>query len=482
MNWREIEVLVQRLRERLGESMYLERIIAPERPRFPAKYIKSEWALKLRGKRQEAWVVFSVRPRRPYLAFYPAKALRLAPEATRSPFDLEVSRHLKDSRLLSVETPPRERIILLWFAGDEEELGLVLLLIPAAPEALLIARDGRILTSTRKGREGKFEIPGGAQAPAEPPVRPELANPEDFHRAVDHELELEAFALRLAAAEKELRALAKHAKDRRRQSQTSVDEARSEPDWKRFGELMKATLPNAPEPEKAKKGLVRMIQDFESEEIVEVPADPKYSASDQTERFFQLARRKARRLEEAQIRLDGANEILKRAEGELARLPEPTDWAALEKLERAAGVQAEPAAPKAGKKKGGWLGKSFRSKDGLSILVGRSRDENLELTFKHARGNDLWMHVRGRPGAHVVIPLSPGKSAPLETLLDAAVLALHYSGGEKWGKTEVDYTFKKHVKRIKDSTEASYTHNKTLMVAPDQARLKRLLGGENSSS
>jgi len=112
------------------------------------------------------------------------------------------------------------------------------------------------------------------------------------------------------------------------------------------------------------------------------------------------------------------------------------------------------------------------------VMVGRSRDENLELTFKHARGNDIWLHVRGRPGAHVVVPLQPGKSAPLETLLDAALLAVYYSGGEKWGKTEVDYTYKKYVKRIKDSTEASYTNNKTLLVDQDASRLKRLLASQ----
>jgi predicted ribosome quality control (RQC) complex YloA/Tae2 family protein len=126
----------------------------------------------------------------------------------------------------------------------------------------------------------------------------------------------------------------------------------------------------------------------------------------------------------------------------------------------------------------GWPGKSFLSKDGLIIWVGRSKDENLELTFKHSRGNDLWMHIRGKPGAHVLIPLASGKSAPLETLLDAATLAVYYSGGEKWGKTEVDYTFKKYVKRIKNSTEASYIHNKTLMIEVDPARLKRLLAKE----
>lgn len=122
-----------------------------------------------------------------------------------------------------------------------------------------------------------------------------------------------------------------------------------------------------------------------------------------------------------------------------------------------------------------WTGKAYFSRDGFAILAGKSKDENLELTFKIARGNDLWMHVRGRPGAHVLVPVPSGKSVPLETLLDAAQLVLFFSGGKNWGKTEVDYTFKKHVKRIKDSSEASYTQNKTLIVAPDAERLERLL-------
>ena len=100
----------------------------------------------------------------------------------------------------------------------------------------------------------------------------------------------------------------------------------------------------------------------------------------------------------------------------------------------------------------------------------------MELTFKTAKGNDVWLHVRARPGAHVVIPLAQGKTAPLETLLDAAVLAVVHSGGVSWGKTEVDYTFRKHVRRIPKSTEVTYTRSKTLLVEPDPKRLARLGG------
>jgi predicted ribosome quality control (RQC) complex YloA/Tae2 family protein len=106
--------------------------------------------------------------------------------------------------------------------------------------------------------------------------------------------------------------------------------------------------------------------------------------------------------------------------------------------------------------------------------VGRNASENLELTFKIARGNDIWLHVKARPGSHTVILLPPNRSASLETLLDAANLCILYSGGRDWGKTEVDYTLRKHVKKIKNQTEVSYSSPKTLSVVLDAARLKRL--------
>ena len=49
--------------------------------------------------------------------------------------------------------------------------------------------------------------------------------------------------------------------------------------------------------------------------------------------------------------------------------------------------------------------REFRSSTGAAILVGRGADRNDELTFKVARGNDLWLHTRDVPGAHVVVPL-----------------------------------------------------------------------------
>jgi predicted ribosome quality control (RQC) complex YloA/Tae2 family protein len=123
-------------------------------------------------------------------------------------------------------------------------------------------------------------------------------------------------------------------------------------------------------------------------------------------------------------------------------------------------------------------GKQYRSEEGLIILSGRNLAENLEATFKIARGNDLWFHVKGKPGSHTVVLLPPKRTASLETLLDAAEVCILHSGGKDWGKTEVDYTYRKFVKKIKNQTDVSYTHNKTLSVVPNQARLTRLFSDE----
>lgn len=496
LNWKEIEALANHIRPEV-EGLFLDRIIVPERPRFPGGYLKGEWAIRLTGRRSEGVFLFSVRTRHPYFSFIPGKGPKAATSATRSPFDLELSKHLKGQRLTRFETLHRERTVVLWF----DDLGLVMSLIPAAPEALLVRRKGdslSVISRSRAARGGGsvgYAFPDGLKAPENPPFRAEIfSSVSAFSRELESTLELEAFDLRLSAALREVRSLDKQAVERMRHTETALREAENDQNWQRFGDLLKASMHEQPEitpidstlkSSKAFKGVthIRRVSDYETEQEIALPSDPKLDVSQQVEKYYQLAHRKARRIEEASTRFSGLKETHDRLAGLLASPPQAGDWKGLERLERAAfggsgagTVASESALAGRNKKAGAWLGKSFVSRDGLSILVGRSKDENLELTFKHSRGNDIWMHVRGRPGAHLLIPLQPGKSAPLETLLDAAVLCIYYSGGEKWGKTEVDYTFKKYVKRIKDSTEASYTNNKTLIVEPEQERLKRLLG------
>lgn len=121
----------------------------------------------------------------------------------------------------------------------------------------------------------------------------------------------------------------------------------------------------------------------------------------------------------------------------------------------------------------------FVSAEGYPIWVGRNKEQNDRLTLRLANGNDLWLHVGGgRPGSHVVVRLPKAKTASLETLLDAATLAVHFSKARGEGRIEVVYTQRKHVRKPKGLPAGAVVpaQTKSITVLRDEVRLRRLLG------
>ncbi|HET9753459.1 MAG TPA: NFACT RNA binding domain-containing protein, partial [Myxococcales bacterium] len=113
------------------------------------------------------------------------------------------------------------------------------------------------------------------------------------------------------------------------------------------------------------------------------------------------------------------------------------------------------------------------------ILVGRSARDNDALTFRVARGNDVWLHVRGVQGAHVVIP-GAGAAPDARTLGDASLLAVHFSSARGQDAVEVAWTRCKHVRKPKGAAPGSVivTQEKVLRVRADEERLQALLRTE----
>lgn len=127
----------------------------------------------------------------------------------------------------------------------------------------------------------------------------------------------------------------------------------------------------------------------------------------------------------------------------------------------------------------------FVSAEGYPIWVGRNNEQNDRLTMRLANGNDLWLHVGGgRPGSHVVVRLPKGKTASLETLLDAGALAVHFSKARGESRIDVVYTQKKHVRKPKGLPAGAVVpaQTKTLTVHRDEARLARLLAGTDEQT
>lgn len=485
LNWREIEKIVSWIKPHIV-GMFVDRVIVPARAEFSAGYLKNEWCLRLTSRGREAAFIFSVRPRRPSMDRIDGKGPRASPHATRSGFDLSLHKILSGRKIVDFEAVAKERTAILWVEGETSgRFGLVMTLIPALPEAYLIEEtpEGKlaIVARSRNITEAEFVRPDGSGSPPDMKVRsPELDSLENYHRALRESLDLEAFDHRMAAVRTRITQDLKQSKTRLGQNERTLFEAERESNYQHLGDRLKAAMGLHPA---LTEQNTRKVFDWETEVESEIPCDPKLSLKEQVEKFYALAKRKDRRISEAKLRVETFQEKLQklelfRAETNAIALSALRGKAKITELvpyETKLGITIGAPAKAEAKATRGWSGKTFLSKEGLPILVGRSKDENLELTFKFARGNDLWMHVRGKPGAHAVIPLRSQKNASLETLLDAAILCIHYSNGANWGKTEVDYTHKKYVKRIRDSSEASYVNNKTLIVDLDPKRLKELL-------
>lgn len=87
------------------------------------------------------------------------------------------------------------------------------------------------------------------------------------------------------------------------------------------------------------------------------------------------------------------------------------------------------------------------SSDGYSIYIGRSAGQNEQVTFTIGASDDLWLHARGLPGAHVIIK-SGGREVPERTLYEAAVLAAHFSKGRGEASVEVEISRRRLVRRV----------------------------------
>ena len=105
--------------------------------------------------------------------------------------------------------------------------------------------------------------------------------------------------------------------------------------------------------------------------------------------------------------------------------------------------------------------------DGLVALVGRNSRQNEELTFGLAAPDDLWLHARGVPGAHVIVRCQ-GKPASEAAILRAAELAAYYSAAQTEADALVVVVPRRRVRRLPGGHpgQVIYSGERTLRVRP----------------
>lgn len=214
-----------------------------------------------------------------------------------------------------------------------------------------------------------------------------------------------------------------------------------------------------------------------------IALDPKRSPQENLTHTFE----RAKKLERAQALVESELETAR------ARVRDLEDLDA-----RSRAPECDPAALDAQAVERGWLDapqeadvrkrkeppprlpyRSFRGLHGSEIRVGRSARDNDDLTFRHARGNDAWLHTADAPGSHVVICLSGAPDPDPEDLLDAAHLAVHFSPLRDRGRASVHVARRKEVHKPRGAKAGLVTLSggRILDLRVQPERLARLLKG-----
>jgi predicted ribosome quality control (RQC) complex YloA/Tae2 family protein len=244
------------------------------------------------------------------------------------------------------------------------------------------------------------------------------------------------------------------------------------------------------------------VVDYWSEDLkeIEIPLDPALSPQANLEKFYKNAKKARRgikmiaaRRAETEQEKDYLQEIIFQLE-ELLRglelVDDTREEEARELLELAADLagkrQPEPSPAK--KKKGGRKQnkqvrpsghKSSRTRgttriEGVAggiIYLGLNALGNENIYRRLGAPEDLWFHVKGRPGAHVLLKTAPGRPESEAEIAQAARLAATNSPARNEPKVEVTICRLKHLKKPKHARPGLVLLAgpvKTLTVSPRQ--------------
>ncbi len=212
---------------------------------------------------------------------------------------------------------------------------------------------------------------------------------------------------------------------------------------------------------------VTLADPYEPGATRRVAVDPKLSAPANADRVFAKARRIERAHRQVEERLQETRSLLAAERAREQALLDVRDLAELPTGEpdvdsRAAGGEA-----------GG--PRHYLTSRGLSLLVGSGARENHHLTFAVARPEDLWLHARDVPGAHVILRDNEGR-AGADDLREAAEVAAFFSEARKENAVDVHVTRRKHLRPGRGGPgRVQIAHSETLRVAPrdPEGRLRR---------
>ncbi len=236
--------------------------------------------------------------------------------------------------------------------------------------------------------------------------------------------------------------------------QAELEKARGGERLRRLGEALLAGLGSA-----RVQGTTALVSDpyDPAGSLVTIPIDPALPLQENARLLFERFKKSKRAVEAIGRRRIAARSRLAEwaaLAGPAASVRTPDDLDRLRaRMERLGVVHgprpAKRATPRSSQETPARV-RRYTSPDGLTILVGRSGEENDALTFRVASPSDFWLHAAGSPGAHVIVR-NPARvtALPERSLRVAAEIAAFHSGARQETRVDVHYTQRKHVRKKK---------------------------------
>ncbi|GGE22208.1 hypothetical protein GCM10011571_25340 [Marinithermofilum abyssi] len=209
---------------------------------------------------------------------------------------------------------------------------------------------------------------------------------------------------------------------------------------------------------------------------VTIPLDPQLTPSENAQRYFKQYNKAKASRKHSQEQIEKTCQETDYLESVLVQLLDATPSEAeeiREELEEQKWLRPSGKQNRRKKQPQKPVPASYRSSEGIPILVGRNNKQNDYLTHRLASPRDTWLHTKDIPGSHVVIR---GEHYGETTLHEAAMLAAYYSKARESSQVPVDYTLIKHVKKPSGARPGFviYEEQKTLFVTPDEQAVRKL--------
>jgi predicted ribosome quality control (RQC) complex YloA/Tae2 family protein len=431
------------------------------------------------------------------------------PKAPANPpaFVSWIRAHLGSARLMGARLWGEDRVLALTLESGDGRFELVLSLLGKRSNLYILNDRGHVVLAQRPPSETRPEMVAGAAFALPGSGLPDPGE-DRFAQADDSELLLaieehyaqnegERGATDLAREIRQvLKRERKNAERRLGKIEAELAEADGVSDLQRHGELLKGAL------SEIRKGATEVkLHDYETEEEISIALDPTLSPRENLEATFKRYQKLLRRLTKAggqveeargwqeklsdfQARLDsaGSGEAENPALEALAAEPEVARMLGRRRAARSPAKAESVAEARLPARFRGLSRKlhprRYVSQDELEIWVGRSDEGNDYLTTRLARGKDLFFHLDGAPGSHVVLRTEGKDEVPPESILDACELAIHFSKQKNAGQADVHVVPIKQVSKPRGAKRGLVyvTGGRSIRLRREEARLKRLLG------